>query len=354
MKIIDSIRSTIHYYMDGHDFPHQREGLFFSIDASIDENTHTISGTELTMTLEYNYREILDLIEGSEILFSFMCTCGNPGCSPHNFIISCHDIEYFLIKKLSATSLPEPDYLLKRDIALDFILSLYASAVDYMNENGFHMLSGGSVKKMSLMKKGIEAAMEGNSDFLESIDSEITACAAEENFSEFLEEFLERHGEESEIHDRERIYDIFREVYDILFLSEDEQVVCDDILDEARKRIRKNRVVTIHSEPLIMKIIDFLMERRGFVRADAGFYRDDIKKIIWTSLGKELNGSTVSINIYTNEIIKQFEKEEFSISDITDNLYRIEFFRKIPYDRLSSTISEILEFLVSQGFIASN
>jgi CYTH domain-containing protein len=268
-------------------------------------------------------------------------------------MISVHDEENFLIKKLSDTGLPEPDHLIHRKAAFDFIINLYNSAAEYMEENNLSILSGGSMDKMKLMGKGIAAMISGETDLLESVESSILTCLEEESIHKCFEEFIEKHRDRIDAYNREWLPDIFREVYDIIVLSDDEQMGSDLIASELMKRMKKSRVVSINIEPLLMEMIEFIMDRKGFVRADVDYYREDIKKIIWTGLGREINADTVSLDEYADEIASQFYKEEFSIGELTDNLSEKELFRNIPYDRLLSTMDNVFNFLVKQGLIGS-
>ena len=162
-------------------------------------------------------------------------------------------------------------------------------------------------------------------------------------------EFLEDCPEVLELVLIDISFTIYEEVWRLIYDNEDEDMVLDEIVRAVNYKLNEEDMPCLVTRKIVELVLDHLNKRKVICPVTMKDLRPDINRIVWKSLARYTDPSSVIMNDITNYLVRVVGKHDITAIDLADSLCSDPRFAHLPRVAIEDIVLDMFYYLVDKG-----
>lgn len=184
-----------------------------------------------------------------------------------------------------------------------------------------------------------------------SLSERIKVCDVKADYQPLFKLYINEKNNNLMCDNTVLFYNIFEKLCIKMSRLTHDEIKIKNLVDEIVAFLKKNNIVLLHSENIVMEMIDYIMPKLGFIRLSCEHLKDEFKKFLWSFLSRTIqldqkrleNIATSLINIINSEgVVIQGES-------VLSKMLMDKTFKTIPESIFEDLAIESLYFFHKRG-----
>jgi len=171
--------------------------------------------------------------------------------------------------------------------------------------------------------------------------------------SVLFKRFKSENSEIFKLYDETILKHVFEEVASFFNSDESRRFTDDDLLAYVIRNFKKKSIVFLPNANIMKPVLQFFLQEFRYNKDSYNDYHDEVKKIIWRSLSRNITNVSAYLDDLTDAILYELSMREESIStlDITNSIMEYPLLKALSFDVIHDTVETVYHYFVDKDLI---